>query len=57
MDARHFDQVARDLGARMPRRSLLGWLLALFLSVPLFPWSEEEAAVGKGRRQRRKKRI
>jgi hypothetical protein len=55
MEARRFDQIARELGAGLPRRGLLGWLLAL-LSGPLLPWRAEEAAEAAGRRKRRKRR-
>ncbi|MDQ2653212.1 MAG: right-handed parallel beta-helix repeat-containing protein, partial [Chloroflexota bacterium] len=50
------DQVARELGAGMPRRGLLGWLIAFVLGGLLSPWRKQETVEGRGRRKRRKKR-
>jgi predicted outer membrane repeat protein len=55
MDARHFDQVTREIGAGLPRRGLLGWLVALLLGWRISLTNQEPAAA-RGRRQRRKKR-
>lgn len=53
MDAKHFDRLARALGASQPRRGLLGWLL--FLLSGLLASLPSTAVDGKGRRKRRKK--
>ncbi len=56
MDMSRLDQVARELGAGMPRRGLLGWLIAFVLGGLLSPWRKQETVEGRGRRKRRKKR-